>query len=280
MNNNNVAEVIPLKINLNHGFYYLIPLPLKKAVEVGKRVIIPFRNSKKVGIIVSIIESTELQDLKEIEEVLDPVPILSQEILLLADWMAKYYLCPKGIIVSSIIPHRVSTKKITAFFNNGIMAGAISQRERNIYKKQSSENNITIEDNQYNLFPSQSTPITEKKYKPVLFQYHSYRERDLYYIHLIMETIEERLEKLEKKSSIWNKEVLTFLEAKLYTGLSGSCLYKKTSTGQITHYKPTGKQVFFNRIELEAWLMQNRVSTNDELSQQASSYCLKKGELK
>ena len=97
---------------------------------------------------------------------------------------------------------------------------------------------------------------------------------------MIMETIEERLEKLEKKSSIWNKEVLTFLEAKLYTGLSGSCLYKKTSTGQIPHYKPTGKQVFFNRIELEAWLMQNRVSTNDELSQQASSYCLKKGGLK
>ncbi len=191
MSNNNVAEVIPLKINLNHGFYYLIPLPLKKAVEVGKRVIIPFRNSKKVGIVVNIIESTELQDLKEIEEVLDPVPILSQEILLLADWMAKYYLCPKGIIVSSIIPHRVSAKKITAFLNNGIMAGAISQRERNVYKKQSSENNITIEDNQYNLFPSQSAPITEKKYKPVLFQYHSYRERDLYYIHLIMETIEE-----------------------------------------------------------------------------------------
>jgi primosomal protein N' (replication factor Y) len=97
MNNNNVAEVIPLKINLNHGFYYHIPLPLKETAEVGKRVIIPFRNSKKVGIIVNIIESTELQDLKEIEEVLDPVPILSQEIFLLADWMAKYYLCPKGV---------------------------------------------------------------------------------------------------------------------------------------------------------------------------------------
>ena len=94
-----------------------------------------------------------------------------------------------------------------------------------------------------------------------------------------MATIEERLEKLEK-SSIWNKEVLTFLEAKLYTGLSASCLYKKTSSGQIPHYKPTGKQVFFNRTELEAWLMQNRVLTNDELSQQASSYCLKNGGLR
>lgn len=191
MNNNNVAEVFPLKINLNHGFYYFIPLSLKKAAEVGKRVIIPFRNSKKVGIIVNIFESTELQDLKEIEEVLDPVPILSQKILLLTDWMAKYYLCPKGIIVSTIIPHRVSAKKITEFLNNGTIADAISQRERNVYKKQSSENTTTIKDNQYNLFPSQSVPITEKKYKPILFQYHSFRERDLYYIHLIMDVIEE-----------------------------------------------------------------------------------------
>ena len=94
-----------------------------------------------------------------------------------------------------------------------------------------------------------------------------------------METIEERLEKLEK-SSIWNKEVLTFLEAKWYTGLSASCLYKKTSAGQIPHYKPTGKQIFFNRRQLETWLMQNRVSTSDELSQEANNYCLKNGGLR
>ena len=94
-----------------------------------------------------------------------------------------------------------------------------------------------------------------------------------------MEAIKKRLEQLEKMALL-NKEVLTFNEVVMYTGLSASCLYKKTSTGQIPHYKPTGKQVFFNRVELEAWLMQNRVSTNEELSQQASSYCLKKGGLK
>ena len=191
MSNNNVAEVIPLKINLNHGFYYLIPLPLKGVAEVGKRVIIPFRNGKKVGIIVNIIESAEFQNLKEIEEVLDPVPILSREILLLTDWMAKYYLCPKGIILSSIIPHRVSAKKIGAFLSNGTIAEIFPRRERNIYRIKNSENNNTIKDEQYNLFPSQSALIDEKKYKPILFHYHSYRERDLYYVHAIMEAVEE-----------------------------------------------------------------------------------------
>ena len=191
MNNNNVAEVIPLKINLNHGFYYHIPLPLKETAEVGKRVIIPFRNSKKVGIIVNIIESTELQDLKEIEEVLDPVPILSQEIFLLADWMAKYYLCPKGIIVSSIIPHRVSTKKIDSFLKNGIITEAFLEKRRLLYQKQKSENDILNKDDQFNLFPLQNIDVIKKKIKVELFHYHSYRERDLYYTRLIMEAIEK-----------------------------------------------------------------------------------------
>ncbi len=191
MSNGNVAEVIPLKINLNHGFYYFIPLPLKGVAEVGKRVTIPFRNSKKTGIIINIIERTELQDLKEIEEVLDPVPILSQEILLLTDWLSRYCLCPRGIIISSITPYRVSSKKISTFLNNGTIAKTCPQKKEYFYKNQNTENNIKNKDSQYNLFPSQAAPITKKDYKPVLFHYHSYRERDLYYINMIEETIKE-----------------------------------------------------------------------------------------
>lgn len=66
------------------------------------------------------------------------------------------------------------------------------------------------------------------------------------------------------------KDVLTFNEAAEYTGLSKSYLYKLTSTHQIPHYKPMGKCLFFNRLELEAFLQQNRVNTVDEISSQAN----------
>jgi len=164
MSKNNVAEVIPLKIYLEHSFYYLIPSSLQEAAEVGKRVIIPFRKSKKVGIIVNIIAETEFPDLKEIEEVLDPVPILSREVLFLTDWIAGYYLCPRGVVISSILPSRISSKKITAFFNDNTIERIIFDRNR--------------------------IPI-DKEDKPILFQYLSYRERDLYYTHLIVETVKE-----------------------------------------------------------------------------------------
>ena len=73
------------------------------------------------------------------------------------------------------------------------------------------------------------------------------------------------------------KEVLTSDEAARYLGISKSYLYKMTMRQQIPHYKPMGKMCSFNRKELEGWLQSNRVATADEVSQQARTYCMKKG---
>lgn len=73
------------------------------------------------------------------------------------------------------------------------------------------------------------------------------------------------------------KEVLTSDEAARYLGVSKSYLYKLTMRQQIPHYKPMGKMCYFNRQELESWLQSNRVATADEISEQAQTYCGKKG---
>lgn len=73
------------------------------------------------------------------------------------------------------------------------------------------------------------------------------------------------------------KEVLTSDEASRYMGVSKSYLYKLTMGQKIPHYKPLGKMCYFNRLELESWLQNNRVATADEISQQAQAYCMKKG---
>ena len=83
-----------------------------------------------------------------------------------------------------------------------------------------------------------------------------------------------------KMMGINTKEVLTFDEVARFTGFSKSYLYKLTSNKKIPHYKPTGKLCFFNREEVEAWLQENRISTDEEISQKAQSYCMKKGGLK
>lgn len=93
---------------------------------------------------------------------------------------------------------------------------------------------------------------------------------------------EERLtesDQLVKMAVIVAKEVLTFDEAATFTGLSKSYLYKLTSGQKIPHFKPTGKLCYFNRLELQAWLQQNRIATTEEVQAQAQSYCMnnKKG---
>ena len=79
------------------------------------------------------------------------------------------------------------------------------------------------------------------------------------------------------KVSLNTKEVLTTDEAASYMGVSKSYLYKLTMGRKIPHYKPMGKMCFFNRKEIEMWLQANRVATDEELSQDAQAYCIKKG---
>lgn len=86
-------------------------------------------------------------------------------------------------------------------------------------------------------------------------------------------TIEERIEELE--SLVYaSKNVLSFEEACKYLNLSKSYLYKLTSAQMIPHYKPQGKMISFEKDALEAWLRQNPVKTQAQISQEASNYIL------
>ena len=85
------------------------------------------------------------------------------------------------------------------------------------------------------------------------------------------------LETIKQYSLLAAKNVLNFEDAAVITGLSKSFLYKLTCTHQIPHYKPNGKQVYFDRAELEAWMKQNRIATQLEAEQQAINYVVKNG---
>lgn len=82
----------------------------------------------------------------------------------------------------------------------------------------------------------------------------------------------DKLRSIERYSLLAAKNVLTFDDVALVTGLSKSYLYKLTCSGEIPHYKPTGKQLYFDRAEIEAWLKQNRIATRQEIDRKATSY--------
>ena len=87
-----------------------------------------------------------------------------------------------------------------------------------------------------------------------------------------MDEILKQLDRIERNTLLSSKNVLTFDDVVLLTGLSKSYLYKLTSSNQIPHYKPSGKQLYFDREEIENWLKQNRVATVEETNRKATNY--------
>ncbi|NEW77992.1 MAG: helix-turn-helix domain-containing protein [Gelidibacter sp.] len=90
----------------------------------------------------------------------------------------------------------------------------------------------------------------------------------------------DRIEKMLKTQQAMQKQVLNFHETCTYLELSQSHLYKLTSTGAIPHYKPNGKKLYFQREELDQWLLRNRSDSQYEVEQQAANYLISKGRVK
>lgn len=87
------------------------------------------------------------------------------------------------------------------------------------------------------------------------------------------------IEKMLMEQNMLKKEVLSFNEAAIYLEVSHSHLYKMTSTGAVPSYKPNGKKLYFNRRELDNWLLSNRQTSQEEIDQQAADYLVKKGRI-
>lgn len=78
------------------------------------------------------------------------------------------------------------------------------------------------------------------------------------------DVIKERLKSLEE-AIYTTKEILNMKDVCQYLDISQSLLYKLTCTGEIPHFKPRGKMIFFEKKELIAWIKRNKVN-DQELS--------------
>jgi excisionase family DNA binding protein len=61
-----------------------------------------------------------------------------------------------------------------------------------------------------------------------------------------------------EEQKIVRKKVLSLREACIYLCLSESAIYQKTSKREIPFYRPSGKQLYFKKAELDEWMLQNK----------------------
>lgn len=89
--------------------------------------------------------------------------------------------------------------------------------------------------------------------------------------------VAEKMEAIGANGYLLEKKVLCIDDVVLLTGLSKSHIYKLTSSKQLPCYKPNGKLMYFDKGEVEAWMMQNRIETTAEAEHRALAYVVHKG---
>ena len=104
---------IAFPLSVDQVFTYGVPPQLDTVLQLGTRVLAPFRGTNQEGVVVERLDETDLAPdiIKNISNCLDETPTFSTELLALTKWMAEYYVCSWGIALFSAVPAAVRTRK-------------------------------------------------------------------------------------------------------------------------------------------------------------------------
>jgi primosomal protein N' (replication factor Y) (superfamily II helicase) len=96
-----VAVPLPLPTPLT----YRVPPAFEELAQSGARVRVPVGKRRLVGVILArCSKPPELRSLRDLEAVLDAEPVLTPDLLELAEFTARYYLAPPGEVLRAVLP--------------------------------------------------------------------------------------------------------------------------------------------------------------------------------
>ena len=95
-------------------FTYGLPQALTPVVGPGSLVRVPFTNRHLQGVVCGLAATCDLPRVRDIEEVLDPVPVVTAHQLRLAEWISKYYAAPIADVVGAMLPPGLGRKTVYA----------------------------------------------------------------------------------------------------------------------------------------------------------------------
>jgi len=128
-----IAEVVVVA-PVDHPFSYLIPEEFTELVRPGVQVIVPLGNRLTGGVVwkVQRLKSLPEKELKPIKDVVDTQPFLPEDLRVLLEWMASYYVCHLGEVIRLVNPNRNLKKafwevrKLTPSLEKINLTGALS----------------------------------------------------------------------------------------------------------------------------------------------------------
>lgn len=88
-----------------------------------------------------------------------------------------------------------------------------------------------------------------------------------------LQDLSNKLDRIEALTLIGAKNILDLDEAVLFTGFSKGHIYRLTSDRKIPHFKKSRK-LYFKKSELEDWMLEQKILTEDEIQSKASTYVI------
>ena len=104
---------IAFPLSVDQVFTYGVPPQMDAALQLGTRVLAPFRGTRQEGVVVERLDETDLDPniIKDISDCLEETPTFSTDLLTLTQWMAEYYVCSWGLALFCAVPSAVRTQK-------------------------------------------------------------------------------------------------------------------------------------------------------------------------
>ena len=101
-----VALPVPLDQTFTYSVNGVVPV-------VGARVLVPFSGQRLMGVVVKVHEDAPAEgfEIKPVQQVLDAAPLLPDELMELARWIAAYYVAPLGEVLRGTLPLAAEVKR-------------------------------------------------------------------------------------------------------------------------------------------------------------------------
>jgi primosomal protein N' (replication factor Y) len=104
-----VALPVPLDIVFTYG------IPEEMQPVIGGRVLVPFRQQRMSGVVTDLHERKPKVQTKNLIRVLDPAPVLDEQLIRLGRWIADYYLAPIGGVFRTMLPLGAEFKRAIGY---------------------------------------------------------------------------------------------------------------------------------------------------------------------
>ena len=108
-----------LPLALPRPFTYAVPVELVEFIQVGHRVIVPFKTNKfYTGIVAAVHSNPPAFETRLIETLADELPVVTQKQLAFWNWMSAYYMCNIGEVMNAALPSGLKLNSETKIFFN------------------------------------------------------------------------------------------------------------------------------------------------------------------